>query len=151
MEYLAIDTTTRDAGFLEELPIQEIDADGYHDSESFANRSIVRARIFDWDNALQYAVKSISVQPSLMGYISKGIALCGNEKLWDAMEAFDLAFLFSNRDPITIDILLLIKAVALFNAGRHDEALRRVQDLASARKHSHTLPCRSVEVSHIYV
>jgi hypothetical protein len=44
-----------------------------------------------------------------MGYISKGIALCGSEQLWDAMEAFDLAFLFSNRDPMTIDILLLIK------------------------------------------
>ncbi|KAG1745659.1 hypothetical protein EDB19DRAFT_455984 [Suillus lakei] len=110
-DFLATNTTGRNAGYFhtsEELLIQEIDVDGDH-SDSYANRSVVRARIFDWDNALQDAVKSISIQPSSMGYISKGIALCGKEQLWDAMEAFDLAFVFLNRDPMTADILLLIK------------------------------------------
>ncbi|KAG2135248.1 WD40-repeat-containing domain protein [Suillus clintonianus] len=146
-DFLAINTTIRDAGYFhtpEELLVQEIDADN-NNSDSYANRSIVRARIFDWDNALQDAVKSISIQPSLMGYISKGIALCGNDQVLDAMEAFDLAFVFSNRDPMNIDLLLLIKAVALFNAGRHDEAMRRVQDLATACQQLDTLSCRVVE------
>ncbi|KAG1771776.1 heterokaryon incompatibility protein-domain-containing protein [Suillus occidentalis] len=62
------------------------------------------------------------------------------------MEAFDLAITFSDRDPITIDLLLLIKAVALFNAGRHNEALRRVQRLAIADQQSDALRCSMVDV-----
>jgi tetratricopeptide (TPR) repeat protein len=124
----------------EELLTQKIDADD-NDYESYANRSVVRARHAEWENALQDAAKSIAIQPSLLGYISKGIALCGNGQLWDAMEAFDLAFISLNRDLITIDFLLLIKAVALFNASCHDEAMRRIQQLTTAYQRSDTLPC----------
>ncbi|KAG2079137.1 hypothetical protein BDR04DRAFT_1086235 [Suillus decipiens] len=60
------------------------------------------------------------------------IALCGNEQLWDAMEAFYLAITFSDRNPVTVDILLLIKAVGIFSAGCDNEALRRVQYLATS-------------------
>jgi hypothetical protein len=56
--------------------------------------------------------QSIAIQPSLLGYISKGIALCGNNQLWNAMEFFDMAFLYSNRDQVTIDLLLLIKVLS---------------------------------------
>ncbi|KAG2131540.1 WD40-repeat-containing domain protein [Suillus cothurnatus] len=151
-DFVAINTTVRNAGYFhisEELLIQEIDDDGNH-SDSYANRSIVKAQISDWDNALQDAVKSISIRPSLMGYISKGIALCGSEQLSDAMEAFDLAFVYLNRDPMTIDLLLLIKAVALFNASHHDEAMRRVQNLSAACQQLDTLPCRVVD-SYLHV
>jgi len=48
-----------------------------------------------------------------MGYISKGVALCGKNQLSDAMQAFDLAFVFSNRDSMTNDLLLLIKVLSL--------------------------------------
>ncbi|KAG1771660.1 WD40-repeat-containing domain protein [Suillus placidus] len=131
----------------EEVLTQQINADD-NNYDLYANRSVVRARNAEWDNALQDAVKSIAIQPSLLGYISKGIALCGNDQLWDAMEVFDLAFLFSNRDQVTIDLLLLIKAVALFNVSRHDEAMRRVQDLAITHRHSDTLRlCSVVNVS----
>ncbi|KAG2150427.1 WD40-repeat-containing domain protein [Suillus clintonianus] len=146
---LAMNTTVRNAcitgdlNAAEFLLTQEIDANGAN-CDSYANRSIVRARNSEWDNALQDAIKSIAIQPSLLGYVCKGIALCGNEQLWDAMEAFDLAFIFSNRDPTTIDLLLLIKAVALFNASRHDEAMRRVRDLSTAFQHSNTLLCSVV-------
>jgi hypothetical protein len=65
---------------------------------------------------LTTAVKqSISIEPSLTGYISKGIALCGKELIWDAMKAFDLAFMFANEDPKIVHFLLLIK-VRLFIA-----------------------------------
>ncbi|KAG2346810.1 hypothetical protein BDR05DRAFT_981412 [Suillus weaverae] len=122
---------------VEHLLTQEINGD-VNNHNSYANRSVARARNSEWDNALQDAVKSIAIQPSLLGCISKGIALCGKQQLWDAMEAFDLAFVFSNRDPVIIDLLLLIKAISLFNANHHDEAMRRVQELA---QHSDALPC----------
>ncbi|KAG1813686.1 WD40-repeat-containing domain protein [Suillus subaureus] len=128
----------------EELLTQEIDADD--DYESYANRSVVRARHAEWENALQDATKSIAIQPSLLGYISKGIALCGNGQLWDAMEAFDLAFIFYNHNPIIVDLLLLIKAVSLFNASRHNEAMRRVQDLATTYQRPHRFPCSVINV-----
>ncbi|KAG2753718.1 hypothetical protein P692DRAFT_20721428 [Suillus brevipes Sb2] len=58
------------------------------------------------------------------------------------MEAFDFAFVLSNSDPNIINLLLLIKAIALFNAGRHNDAVRRVQDLTSAAsQHSNSIPC----------
>ncbi|KAG1896626.1 uncharacterized protein F5891DRAFT_580344 [Suillus fuscotomentosus] len=128
----------------EKLLTQEIDKDG-NKYDSCAIRSMVRARSSEWDNALQDAVKSIAIQPSLWGYISKSIALCGNGQLWDAMEAFDLAITFSNRDPVTIDLLLLIKAVVIFNAGRHNEAIRRVQRLAITDQRSDALRCSMVD------
>ncbi|KAG1813609.1 WD40-repeat-containing domain protein [Suillus subaureus] len=152
---LPINTTVRNAciaGDLhtaEDILNQEIGTDG-DNCASCASRSIVMARNSDWDQALRDAVNSIAIQPSLMGCISKGIALCGKEQLWDAMEAFDLAFTFATHDSTTINLLLLIKAVALFNAGRRDEAIRRVQDLAITCQHSDTLPC-SVVNSYLHV
>jgi hypothetical protein len=45
-----------------------------------------------------------------MGYISKGIALCGKTQVRDAKEAFDLASIFTDGDPKTYHIIFLIKA-----------------------------------------
>nr|AFB76151.1 hypothetical protein [Suillus grevillei] len=132
----------------EELLTRETDADG-NNHDTYADRSVVRARNFEWESALQDAVKSIAIQPSLLGHISKGIALCGNQQFYDAMEAFDLAFIFLNRDPIAIDFLFLIKAIALFNANRHDEAMRRVQELSTAYQRSGTSPYSIVNVGFI--
>ncbi|KAG2349975.1 hypothetical protein BDR05DRAFT_955819 [Suillus weaverae] len=143
LDILAINPAVRDASITgdlhtaEELLTQEIHTDG-NSHDTYANRSLVRARHHEWDDALQDATKSIAIQPSLLGYISKGIALCGKEQLCDAMEAFDLSFVFSNQSPIAIDLVLLIKVVALFNAHCRDEAIRRLKDLATAYQHSHT-------------
>src|SRR6267154_2822242 len=92
--------------------------------------------------------KSISIQRSLTGYISKGIALCGKMQFQDAMQAFDLAFMFTNSDSKTIHFILLIKAgqfflaylllhhdfqaITLFVANRQEEAMQRVKGLADA-------------------
>ncbi|KAG1725679.1 WD40-repeat-containing domain protein [Suillus lakei] len=147
-DIFAIKTAVRNSGdlrIIEDLLTHGIEFDEDDNRrDTYANRSVVRAQNSEWEAALQDAVKSIAIQPSLLGYISKGIALCGKKQLWDAMEAFDLAFVFSNRDPIIIDLLLLIKAAALFNTGRHDEAVRRVQDLATASQHSDQIPCNVV-------
>ncbi|KAJ8585522.1 WD40 repeat-like protein [Rhizopogon salebrosus TDB-379] len=149
---LAMNTVVRNAcidGDLptaEELLTQEIDANGnnYH---SYANRSVVMARKLDWDRALDDATKSLSIRPSLMGYISKGIALCGKTQVRDAKQAFDLASVFTDGDPKTYHIIFLIKSIALFSANRHAEAIRRIRDLAAACSDADTtLACRVIEV-----
>ena len=58
MQALAMNTTVPNACIIagnlhtaQELLTEEVDADGY------ANRSVVRARNFEWDHALQDAIK----------------------------------------------------------------------------------------------
>ncbi|KAG0707124.1 hypothetical protein DFH29DRAFT_1076603 [Suillus ampliporus] len=146
---LAMKTTARNACIAgdfhtaEALLTQEIDAT--NDYRSYASRSFVMARKPDWDRALHDALKSVSIQPSLTGYISKGIALCGKLQLWDAMKAFDIAFMFANEYSKTIHFLLLIKAIALFNANQHEDAMIRVQELTVTCPNADTLACRIVE------
>jgi tetratricopeptide (TPR) repeat protein len=136
LKILAIDMTIRNAcitGDLttaEQLLTQEIDVDA-NSCTSYANRSFVMARQLDWDRALHDANKSVSIQPSLLGYISKGIALCGKQQVREAMTEFDLAFTSTDGDSKTTLFLFLIKAIALFNANNHEEAVRFVQELAA--------------------
>ncbi|KIK38635.1 hypothetical protein CY34DRAFT_809154 [Suillus luteus UH-Slu-Lm8-n1] len=147
---LAINTTVRNACVTGDLTTatklltQDIDADS-NDYDSYANRSFVMARKADWDRALDDAQKSISIQLSLMGCISKGIAHCGKRQFKDAMKAFDLAFVFVDADIKKTRLLLLIKAIALFNANEHDEAILRVQELATTCPNADSLACGIVE------
>ncbi|KAG2155099.1 uncharacterized protein EDB93DRAFT_134976 [Suillus bovinus] len=150
MQILVMDTTARDACITGDLPTadrlltQDINADST-DYNSYANRSFVMARKADWDRALDDALKSISIQASLMGYISKGVAHCGKRQFQDAMKAFDLAFMYVDADLDKTRLLLLIKAIALFNAGQHDEAILRVQELAITRPNANSFACGIVE------
>lgn len=89
--------------------------------------------------------QSMSIKLSFAGYISKGIALCGMELIRDVMKACDLAFMFANEDSKIVHFLLLIKAIAIFNAGQHEEAMMRVQELADACPDNDTVACRIVE------
>jgi WD40 repeat protein len=98
-------TTARDAcvtGDLdaaEDLLTQEIHTDANH--TSYAHRSFVMSRKHAWDLALEDAIKSISIQSSLIGYISKGIALCGKGHVREARIAFDVASVFTNQSSET--------------------------------------------------
>ncbi|KAG1719417.1 hypothetical protein EDB19DRAFT_1918942 [Suillus lakei] len=85
----------------------------------------------EWDHTLQDAIKSISIQPSLIGYISNGIALCGKGCVWDARAAFGITFLFTNQDSNAIHFLILIKAIALFSADQHDKAMMLIKEVAA--------------------
>ncbi|KAG1799939.1 uncharacterized protein HD556DRAFT_1439606 [Suillus plorans] len=120
----------------EGLLTQEIHANA-NDFASYANRSFVMARKHDLDNALGDAIKSINIKPSLIGFISEGIVLCAKGRVQEARVAFDVASMFTNQNPETNQFLLLIKAIALFNADQHKEALLLIKYLAAA--------CPSVE------
>jgi hypothetical protein len=55
-------------------------------------------------------LQSLSIQPSLMGYVAKGIALYGKKEIQDANNAFEIASMFTDGDLRTIQSLFLIKA-----------------------------------------
>ncbi|KAG1800320.1 uncharacterized protein HD556DRAFT_1439176 [Suillus plorans] len=112
---------------------------------SYAHRSFVMARKYDWDQALLDAIKSIRIQPSLTGYISKGIALCGKGRVLDARAAFDVASMYTDQDSEITHFLLLIKAIALFNADQHDEANLLLKELATGCPNADTLACDIVQ------
>jgi hypothetical protein len=98
----------------------------------------------------------------LIGYISKGIALCGKGLVREARAAFEVASIFMKENSATTHLLLLIKvhficlvysllqlvfeAIALFNADQHNEAMLLVKELAAASPDA-DLGCRVVEVS----
>ncbi|KAG2051836.1 WD40 repeat-like protein [Suillus hirtellus] len=118
-----------DLSIAEELLTEEIHTNA-DDIISYAHRSFVMARKHDWDHALDDAIESI--QPSLVGFISEGIALCGKGHVLEARIAFDVASMFTNQDSVTNQFLLLIKAIALFNADQREEAMLLIKNLAVA-------------------
>ncbi|KAG2743639.1 hypothetical protein P692DRAFT_201794691, partial [Suillus brevipes Sb2] len=143
-------TTARHACVTGDLPTAEVllsldihtDANNY---TSYAHRSFVMARKHAWDLALEDAIKSISIRPSSTGYISKAIALCGKGHIREARIAFDIASVFTNQDSHSNHFLLLIKAITLFNADQHEEAMLLVKELAAACPNADILGCRVVE------
>ncbi|KAG1813804.1 hypothetical protein EV424DRAFT_1415728 [Suillus variegatus] len=56
------------------------------------------ARKHDLEHALEDAIKSINIRPLLIGFISKGIALCGKGRIREAKVAFDVASMFTNQN-----------------------------------------------------
>jgi hypothetical protein len=81
----------------------------------------------------------------------------------EAMEAFDLAFMFTEGDSNTIHVLLLVKAceyfsrilpaslcfqaIALFAANRQKDAMMRIEELVTTCPNADTLACDVVKVS----
>ncbi|KAG8214921.1 hypothetical protein J3R82DRAFT_10108 [Butyriboletus roseoflavus] len=109
----------------------------YH---AFANRALVQARLQKWDDALVDAEMSINIQPSVIGCIARSIALCGQGRHEDSMQAFDLSFSYCGAEQV--NNLLLVKSVTLFLAGLHRHAIARATDLIKS------LPGK---LSHCYV
>ncbi|KAG1896237.1 WD40-repeat-containing domain protein [Suillus fuscotomentosus] len=149
VQILAITTArdeclTGDLSIAEELLTQEILTNA-NDFTSYASRSFIMARKHNLDNALEDASKSINIEPSLIGFISKGIALCGKGHVREARVAFDVASMFTNQDSEINLFLLLIKAIALFNADQHEEAMLLIKDLAAVCSNVDPLVCRVVE------
>ena len=99
-----------------------------HDSRNpshhaLASRALVRARLRQWDAAIADArevflawlshtlsliyIKSIKIQPSVIGYIAMSVALVGNGKKYKAYRTCDIALERFHSTHVTF--LLLIK------------------------------------------
>ncbi|KAG2365167.1 hypothetical protein BDR07DRAFT_698407 [Suillus spraguei] len=128
----------------EELLTQDISNDP-NNHTAYSHRSFVMARKQDWDHALQDAIRSINIKPSLTGYMSKGIALCGKGHIPDARAAFDVASMYADQDSQTTHFLLLIKSIALFCADQHDEANLLLKELATGCPNADTRACHIVQ------
>ncbi|KAG2359701.1 hypothetical protein BDR07DRAFT_1414469 [Suillus spraguei] len=138
---------TEDLSIAEKVLTKEITADAKNFA-SHANRSFVMARKLEWNRALQDANKSLAIRTSLAGYVAKGIALCGQQHIEDARMTFDLGFTLTEGNMDATWFLCLIKAIALFNANRHEEAMLREYALRAAY-HSEAIEHFSVAVKAI--
>ncbi|KAG2054973.1 WD40 repeat-like protein [Suillus hirtellus] len=114
---VAMNSTVRSACIARNWPtaikVLNLDIESNVHHTAYANRAFVMARQCHWDRALQDAIRSVSIQPSLAGHISKGIALCGKKQVLAARISFDLASMFTN-DLKTDHFLFLIKAGNIF-------------------------------------
>ncbi|KAH0834960.1 WD40-repeat-containing domain protein [Lanmaoa asiatica] len=70
---------------------------------------------------------SIEVQRSVIGHIASAMAHVGDGEYESAMRAFDLVF--TEGFPTENKFFLLIRAIILFECGKHDDAISRVDDL----------------------
>ncbi|KAG2361891.1 hypothetical protein BDR07DRAFT_1376905 [Suillus spraguei] len=148
MQIISITTAVREALIMgdlltaEELLIKDINTDS-NNYTSYSQRSFIMYRQHKWDHALQDANKSISIQPSLTGYISKGFALRGRGYVQGARAAFDVASMYTDQDSQTTHFLLLIKAMALYSVNRHNEADLLLEEL--------TIGCPTPIPAHAYL
>ncbi|KAF8129771.1 hypothetical protein EV363DRAFT_1336453 [Boletus edulis] len=94
---------------------------------ALASRSAVRARLQKWDAALQDAEMAIDVQPSIIAFLAKSIAHVGNGEKDKGYRTCDIAFEHFHSSHVTF--LLLIKAIIVFMAGDHIDAISRLDDL----------------------
>ncbi|KAH7905044.1 hypothetical protein BJ138DRAFT_1165467 [Hygrophoropsis aurantiaca] len=92
-----------------------------------ANRALLRARLQGWEGAINDAEKSIEIQPSVIGYIAKSVALVGDGRVKDGYRACDLAF--AHCDSNDVDFLLLVKSIIICVAEDYEDAMLRVSDL----------------------
>ena len=93
------------------------------DHHALASRALVRARLLQWDQAISDAtevslyllshaliliqIKSIKIEPSVIGYIAKSMALAGKGEKYKAYRACDIAFERFHSTHVTF--LLLVK------------------------------------------
>ncbi|KAF8554956.1 hypothetical protein OG21DRAFT_1508243 [Imleria badia] len=119
--------TQGDLTRVEEL-LTEVIAYPFRHARALSQRSLVWSRLKQWDMAMDDAKKSIEAQRSVIGYIANAVSRIGNGDHEYAIRVFDLVF----TDGFATDnnnFLLLIKAVILFECGKHHDAISRVDDL----------------------
>ncbi|KIN93449.1 hypothetical protein M404DRAFT_36093 [Pisolithus tinctorius Marx 270] len=74
-------------------------------------------------------LKSLQVQSSPIGHVAMAVALLGQGDREGALCAFDLAF--HDCEPHDNRILLLLKFIIVFESGNQEEAILRVEYLAT--------------------
>ncbi|KAF8554674.1 WD40 repeat-like protein [Imleria badia] len=94
---------------------------------ALASRALVRARLQQWDVALVDAEMAIKIQPTVISFIAKSIAHLGMGEKHEAYQACDIAF--ERFHSAHGNFILLIKAIIVFMAGEHRDAISRLDDL----------------------
>ncbi|KAF8435972.1 hypothetical protein L210DRAFT_3549697, partial [Boletus edulis BED1] len=94
---------------------------------AFASRALVRTRLRKWDAALVDAERALDIQPSIIAFLAKSVAHVGKGEKDKAYRACDIAFEHFHSSHVTS--LLLIKAIIVFLAREHPDAISRVDDL----------------------
>ncbi|KAF8430779.1 hypothetical protein L210DRAFT_3730379, partial [Boletus edulis BED1] len=92
-----------------------------------ASRALVRTRLQLWDAALIDAAMAINIQPTPIGFIAKGLAHVGKGERHKGYRTCDIAseHLHSSHHSF----LFLTKAIIVFMAGEHPDAISRLDDL----------------------
>ncbi|KAF8439723.1 hypothetical protein L210DRAFT_3504191 [Boletus edulis BED1] len=146
---LRIDVTVLDLWKQDQLTKTEtlltaaIAASPHTTHDVLASHALVHARLREWDAALVAAkkvlvdlfshtltlifTKAIKIRPSVVGYIAKSIALVGKGERNKGYRTCDIAFARSHSSHLFF--FLLIKAIIMFMAGEHLDAILRVDDL----------------------
>ncbi|KAF8436056.1 hypothetical protein L210DRAFT_3550116 [Boletus edulis BED1] len=93
----------------------------------FASRALLRTRRGKWDSALEDAERAIDTQPSAISFIAKSVAHVGKGERHKAYRTCDIAFERFHSSHVTF--ILLFKAIIVFMAEEHIDAISRVDDL----------------------
>ncbi|KAN0087900.1 hypothetical protein V8E55_006521 [Tylopilus felleus] len=101
-----------------------------------AARALVRARLQRWDEALVDAQMAIDAQPSMIAHIAKSLAHVGKGEKDKAYLTCDIAFEHSHSSYIPLP--LPIKAIVMFMAGEHHDALSYMDSLNAAVRYNST-------------
>ncbi|KAG2065660.1 WD40 repeat-like protein [Suillus decipiens] len=112
----------------------------------FGYRSIVYARTRQWALALKDAIESIEIHKWSIGYVFKGIAHYGMGQIHEGGIAFDLALSLAARDSVSYLLLFLIKAIAIFNANAHEEAMKCIDVVAEVSSDTDLVMCKVVQI-----
>ncbi|KAI6094201.1 hypothetical protein F5141DRAFT_1070226 [Pisolithus sp. B1] len=96
-----------------------------------ANRALIRARLKHLALVMEDVreLKSLQIQPSPIGYIAMAAALLGQGDREGALHTFDFAF--HDCELQDIRLLLLLKSILVFESGNQEEAIARVEHLAT--------------------
>ncbi|KAF8554959.1 hypothetical protein OG21DRAFT_967167 [Imleria badia] len=119
--------TQGDLARVDELFTEQI-ADPLYHAHALAQRALVRGRLKQWDMAVEDAKKSIEAQRTVIGYIANAVSLIDNGDHDLAIDVFDLVF----TDGLVTghnNFILLIKAIILFECGKHPNAISRLDNL----------------------
>ncbi|KAF8554957.1 WD40 repeat-like protein [Imleria badia] len=112
-----------------EALLTEVITDPNLHAHALAQRALVRSHLKQTDMAMVDAKKSIEAQRSVIGYIADAVTRLRNGDHESAIRVVDLVFTQGLAIHDNNNLLLLIKAIILFECGKHHDAISRVDDL----------------------
>ncbi|KAI6009487.1 hypothetical protein F5J12DRAFT_40085 [Pisolithus orientalis] len=121
--------TQSDPTNTEMLLSEEIGSTSSPSHYMLAIRGLVRARLKHIAPAIEDVKESLRVQTSPFGHVAMAIALLGQGDSEGALCTFDLAFHDCGLNEIKF--LLLLKAILVFESGNQEEAITRIEYLAT--------------------